>query len=202
MRPEAHIERLATEVESSVNIFENLSSDLEDLQLMRRALRLYQKDYQQLDDDRLTWVEFESLAASLLSEAQAALGEEELPWPSDEAIAAFVSIVTKNRKDASAAWIEALESEAQNVGSMSAAEANQLHGRASSPPAILADAHAQRLNMVLKTIETRLDALKLDWLVERFSELPPLSQKQFLEIAAGIASGRTACRDEANGDLQ
>ena len=71
---------------------------------------------------------------------------------------------------------------------MSAADANRLHGRAADPPPVLTDSHSKRLAKAVGEIEQRLSALKLEWLVERFSELPPQSQKQFLEIASGIIS--------------
>lgn len=189
------LETLTTEVESLVGAFEGCTSDLEDLQIMRRALRLYQKAYRQLDDERLTWKEFEALAASLSSEAEEDLGEEEIPWPTDEAIGAFVATITKSRKEASAAWIEAIEGDLSSIATMSAADANRLHARASDPPATLVDAHAKRLTKVVRDIEQRLEALKLDWLVERFAELPPPSQKKFLEMAEGIAQGRFPRKD-------
>ena len=180
LRSMEDLETLTAEAEALAVAFEGCQSDLEDLQIMRRALRLYQKDYRQLDDDRLTWVEFEALAASLLSEVQADLGEEEIPWPPDEAIAAFVAIVTKTRKDASAAWIEAMETEAASVGTMSASDANRLHVRAGSPPVVLTEVHTKCLAKVVQRIETRLDALKIDWLVEKFKALGPALKQEFL----------------------
>jgi hypothetical protein len=182
---EEDIERLIAEVDSLVSIFENLPRDQEDLLLMRRALRLYQKDYQQLTNDRLSWPEFEKLVEQLRQDASGTFGEEDIPWPPEDAIGGFVTAVTKQRKDASTAWIDALESEAASVASMSAAEANVLHVRAESPPAVLTEPHAKRLSKTIKAIETRLDALKIDWLVEKFKELSPALRKKFLQIATG-----------------
>lgn len=191
LRSVDELEALATEADALTSAFEGCLQDLEDLQLMRQALRIYQKNYQQLDDERLSWVELESLTKELLSEAQTALGEEELPWAPDDAIGAFVSIVTKNRKEASTIWIESLETEAASVETMSAADANRLHARADSPPPVLTDSHTKRLAKVLRVVEKRLGTLKLEWLVERFSELPKQSQKEFLRIVSEIANGKT-----------
>jgi hypothetical protein len=66
---------------------------------------------------------------------------------------------------------------------MSAVEANRLHTRASAPPPILTEPHAKRLEKVLKQVETRLDGLKIDWLVEKFKELSPPLRKKFLQLA-------------------
>lgn len=111
LRSDEDFERLFAEVESLVSVFENLPSDQEDILLMRRALRLYQKDYQQLSSDRLTWPEFEKLAEQLRKDASSTFGEEDIPWSPEDAIGGFVASITKQRKDASATWIVARKHE-------------------------------------------------------------------------------------------
>jgi hypothetical protein len=69
-----------------------------------------------------------------------------------------------------------------------AALSRRLHIRASAPPAVLTEPHAKQLNKVLKDIESRLDVLKIDWLVEKFKELPPPLRKKFLDIVAEAVS--------------
>jgi hypothetical protein len=189
LRSEDDIERLLAEVESLVGIFENLQSDQEDLLLMRRALRLYHKDYQQLADDKLSWPEFEKLTIQLRQDATSTFGEEGVPWAPTYTIGGFAATFSKRRKDASAAWIEAIESQTTGIASMSAGEANKLHARASTPPAVLTEPHAKRLQKVVKDIETRLDALKIDWLVEKFRELPAPLRKKFLQLVTGGDDG-------------
>ena len=111
---------------------------------MRRGLRLYQDYYQQLDDEFLTWESFKSRADSILSDARSSLEEDELPWSPEDVIAAFVSVISKKRNGASAAWIESLESEAANLGTMPAASASRLNDRASQWPALLTQPHIER----------------------------------------------------------
>jgi hypothetical protein len=185
LRSDDDIERLLADVESLVNVFENLPNDQGDLLLMRRALRLYQQDYQQLSNDRLTWPEFEKLAEQLQQDACSTFSDSEPPWTPGDTIGAFVATLSKQRKEASATWIDALESDSAGVSSMSAADANRLHTRASAPPAILTEAHAKRLKKSAKDIETRLDALKIDWLVEKFKELSAPLRKKFVQIVTG-----------------
>ncbi|MDD5679376.1 MAG: hypothetical protein PHW60_15515 [Kiritimatiellae bacterium] len=179
---EDDIERILSEVDSLMTGFENLASDLEDLQLMRRALKVYQKDCQRLADENLTWSELESLSAELKKECTVALGDDELPWPPDKTVDGFVHDISKHRKDLSAAWIDAFEKEVAGVADMNATEANRLHTRMSNPPAVLTEPHAKRLELVAKKIISRLDALKLDWLVEKFKELPIALRKKFIQI--------------------
>jgi hypothetical protein len=184
LQSEEHIDSLIAEVESLIGIFENLPVDQEDMLLMRRALRLYQKDYQQLANDRLTWPEFERLAEQLQQDARSTFADGDIPWSPEEAIGGFVTSITKQRKDISGTWIGAVESEASGMASMSAGDANRLHARAGAPPSVLTEPHAERLRKVMKAIETRLDALKIDWLVEKFKELPAPLRKRFLQLVA------------------
>lgn len=189
LRSEDDIERLLAEVESLVNVFENLPNDQEDIQLMRRALRLYQKACQHLANELLTWPEFEKLAEQLRQDANSTFGEEEIPWSPDDVIGGFLTSFTKHRKDASAAWIDALESEAAGVASMSAGDANRLHARASNPPAIITEPHAKRLNKVVKDLESRLEELAVEWLIEKYRALPELAKKNFLRLVTEMVRG-------------
>ncbi len=186
---EDDIERILTEVVALTNAFENLATDLEDLQLMRRALKLYQKGCQRLANDNLTWPELESLSSELKKECATTLGDEELPWFPDKIIDVFLQNVTKHRKELSTAWIDSFEKEVAGVASMNAIEANRLHTRMSNPPAILTDTHTKRLELAAKKVTNRLDVLKIDWLVEKFKELPVSLRKKFLQFVAGGDNG-------------
>jgi len=149
---------------------------------MKRALQAYKRYYQQLRDNSLSWRDFKSLAEKLRREAETTFGEEEaLPWPVDEVFGTFINNISKQREEKSLAWIESIENDVLNIGKMSVAEANRLHSKASNPPAILTDEHAIRLSMVVNSIEARLESLALEWLIEKFKELPEASQKKFLE---------------------
>jgi len=150
---------------------------------------MYQKDYQQLSDDRLSWPEFTALAGTCKSEAQNALGEAGIPWSPEVVIDSFVGVISLHRKEKSSNWVESVEAEAAAVETMTAADANRLHTRASSPPAILTEADAKRLGTIVKAIETRLEILKVDWLVERFKELPQAMRRRFLVMISENADG-------------
>ena len=50
------------------------------------------------------------------------------------------------------------------------------------PLAVLTERDITRLGKVLSHVERRLEALKIDWLVEKFKELPPPGRKRFLQI--------------------
>lgn len=184
LQSEEDIERIIEETEALNNVFENCQADLGDLQQMRRALRVYKNDFRQLGDKRLTWQEFDALTKKLQGEAENALGKEETPWPPDETINDFVAIIIKQRKEASSAWIDALESDARAIASLSVGDANQLHVRANNPPAVITEPHSKRQKKVLKDIEVRLDTYKVEWLMEKFKELAAPLRKKFLDLVA------------------
>jgi hypothetical protein len=180
IRVEDDFVRLMAEVDALVMAFENVPNDLEDLQLMRNALRLYQRAYQRLSDENLTWAELEGLMAEIRKEIGAAFVEKELPWPPDKTIDGFLHDISRHRKDLSAVWIGVLEKDSAGIATMSASEANRLHTRLSNPPAILTDSHAKRLGLIDKNLTARLEVLSVEWLVEKFKELPAKSKKEFL----------------------
>ena len=149
---------------------------------MRRALRTYQEDYKQLVDERLTWSQFANLAGKLQGEAEQTIKDDDVPWSPSEVIQEFVQQISKRRKEASTTWIESMEADASAVSSMPAADANRLHTRASSPPAVLTEPHGKRLEKIVARIEARLDSLKIEWLVEKFKELSPPLRKKFIQM--------------------
>ena len=57
------IGQLLSEVGSLINTYEYLPEDQQDLLLMRKALRIYDKEFAHLANERLSWPEFETLTA-------------------------------------------------------------------------------------------------------------------------------------------
>ena len=187
LRPDGNIDELSEEVEQLIVMFEGCETDLEDLRLMQRALRFYRQAYNQLDDNRLSWAEFESFAKTLGEEAEEALVDEGIPWDVDETFTYIIETLMKRRKAASLRWIQDLEAAAATVASLSASDANRLHEKTSSVPPYLTEAHAKKAFKVQKKVETRLNALAVDWLLEKFRELPEKAKKNFLEKISKLA---------------
>jgi len=190
IRTEADIEPILVEVESLIGAFENLPLDLDDLQLMRRAVRLYQKDYTRLSDDNLSWREFESLTEEIRKEWIATLGEEEPPWLPGDIVENFVQEISKRRKQASAAWIVSIEAQVDAIPSMVAEDANRVYSRVIRPSPLVTEAHLKRAAIISRKVEARLEALSVDWLLEKFKELPPKAKKDFLQRAQQLGDSR------------
>jgi len=186
LRSHEDLDSCLEEVDSLVTAFENCPNDLSDLHMMRRALRTYQEDHKQLADDRLTWQEFDSRMEELKNEAAQVAGDNDVPWSPSAVISPLVETISKRRREASTAWSDVIKADITALSTLSAVDANRLHTRASAAPAGLTDSHSNRLEKVRKKIESRLDALKIDWLVEKFRELSPPLRKQFLQIVDNL----------------
>ncbi len=180
------LDALIEEIDELIRAFEGCQHDLEDLRIIQRVLQTYQHDYLQLQDRRLDWQELDALMEKLQSEAQEAYGDEEIPWEVDETFSNFYKSISKQRKSESLSWIKTIESEILNLDNMSTSEASRLHHKATHPPAILTEQHIERLKKIEKKVETHLESLKIEWLIEKFSELPDLAKKKFMEIVSQL----------------
>jgi hypothetical protein len=180
------LEPFLEEVEDLIRAYEGCQQDLEDFRLIRRVLQTYQRDYHQMQNERLTEEEFRSLADTYRGEAKSMYGDEEIPWDIDETFGGFKESILKQRKKNSSEWIKAVEEETENVDNMTTELADLLHQKVNRPPAILVDQHRKRLEKVNKQIERRLDTLALEWLIAKFSELPKSTQKRFMDHAIQI----------------
>ena len=182
------MDALREEIEELIRAFEGCKHDLEDLRNIRRVLQTYHRDYSQLQDKHLTWQEFTDRAENLRSEAKKTFGDEEIPWGVDDTYSNFYETISKQRKEASVCWIRTIESETLNLEVMSTNEADRLHRKTTHPPAILTEQHNKRLEKLVRTVEARLESLALEWLLERFRELPVISKRKFLEIVSPLTS--------------
>ena len=184
LRSAEELENLLTEVDALTSAFEGCQSDLDDLQSMRRALRLYQNGLKHLEIENLSWAEFDGVTVKWKAECSTALDGAELPWDSIESIECLAGELSKRRKEKSAEWIDSFEQESGEVAQMDASGAARLYAKANTSPAYLTEAHAKRLGAVTRKIKVHLDNMKIDWLVEEYKALPEASRKKFLQIVA------------------
>ena len=185
-RSAEELEGLRADCDDLIRVFEGCEADLRDLHALGRGIGVLQRVYARLEDERLTWTEFEGLAIALEQEVTGQFEPGELPWSIDETIGLFVKTLSRSRKDRGETWVRALESDAEPLEGMSAADANRLHIRASAPPAYLTDKQLERTAQVMERIEIRLSALAVEWFLEKFKELPSAAREAFLEAAGRL----------------
>jgi hypothetical protein len=186
LRSDEDLDNLLSEAEAMITAFDGCPNDVEDFKVMRRALKLYQDDFGRLASDLLSWGEFDSLTVKLQEEAKNVFPEGKLPWPIDDTFAHFSDDISKRRKLKSQEWMEILETEARDVEKLATPDANRLLTRATAPPAFVTDAHTKRLAKLKKQLESRLESLEMEWLIERFRKLSPSAKKEFAKAISSM----------------
>jgi hypothetical protein len=182
IRAEEDLSKNSQLVAETIGAFEGLDKDQEDFLLMQRCLATYQRGYNVLRDEGLGWEEFEFKYEELLSQAKTSFDDEEIPWPPDDVYTTLKEILTKEREARSREWIADLESQIEGLASMTSAEASSLHNKTQRPPACLTNPHSARAKKVNNKIENHLNSMAIDWLVDKYYELPIDSKKKFLGI--------------------
>jgi hypothetical protein len=180
------IDSVSAEIDVLLPAFDGCETDIEDLRIMKRVLSNYRANCLHLQNELLTWQEFDTLSKKLKEEAISAFGEEEVPWPPEQAFGIFIEEISKYRNAKSLNWIQQVELDAGEVANMDVMDANRLHEKAYNPPAWLSDQHSKRLMKTKEKIVARLDFLEIDWLIEKFKNLPAHSKKSFIKIATDI----------------
>jgi len=176
------LEPLSQEVSEIERIFEGCERDLEDIRGMRGILRIYQGCYSRLDDKNLSWKRFASMLGILEAEAEKDYGDEDPPpWDIHETLELFAREISKSRKIAGKEWFSEIESVAATLDIMDAKDADVLFKKASSPPSVATSQQCEHAARLAKKAEQRCRALQVDWLVQRYSELPDASKQVFLQ---------------------
>jgi len=176
------MEPLSQEVSEIERIFEGCERDLEDIRGMRRILRIYQDCYSRLDDNNLSWEKFSSMLGTLEFEAEKDYGDEDPPpWDIHETLELFVREISKSRKLAGKEWLSEIESITVTLDSMDAKDADAVFKKASSPPPVATSQQCEHAARIAKKAEQRCRALDVDWLVQRYSELPDFFKQIFLQ---------------------
>ena len=185
------LETLYGEVRALVNCYEGCDNDLEDLSLMESIIQFYKRTSLELWDLGLSWEELELRSARAIKEGVELFEEEEPPWPPDETIRALKQEITGERTRKSSQWIADFETAYERIQEMTVAEANQLHSKTMSPPVFLTTAHREALASIKRSLEQRLSDLEIEWLIERFKQLPASSKESFLRLAEKMWQGES-----------
>ncbi|MCF7668885.1 MAG: hypothetical protein K9N48_03810 [Verrucomicrobia bacterium] len=177
---------LVDEVDELIPAFAGSDQDIEDFRIIRRLLQEFDGYYRCLQDNNMTWKEWHERAEEIQKKVEVNFGEEELPWEIPEVFGILKKEITAQRIHESEKWTYSLKEKVADIDNMSVFEANQLHIKTNSPPALLTGQDAEVVAKVKERIEQRLDALTLDWLLEKFKELPESSKREFIRLATEL----------------
>ena len=109
------------------------------------------------------------------------LAGEDPPWRPEETLEAIINHVSTVRGASSRQWVDEIRPIVETLGDMSISDANGLFNRLSTPPAYLSAPQRKELSVFLGKVETRLNQIKIDWLVAKYRELEEASRKEFLK---------------------
>lgn len=179
---ESDLRGLTDEVTALETALEGRDVEVRSLRVLHGMLDMYQVGLRRLQDERLTCAEFDALRHRLVLEAEAAWARsnEKACWPPDKVYTALTKAITASRVARSSEWITMLELQAAMAPAMQVEKVLELRSRALAPPAFVTAIDDGRRQAVVKALETRLNALKVDWLVEEFKKLPLGARKEFL----------------------
>jgi len=183
---EKELENLHLEVSTLIKIFEGCEMDLKDLHAMEKALQMFNRFCSQLKDDQLTWTQFHKLSEKLVEEIKVSFEEEELPWSVDEILPCFIKNITQQRSKVSSSWINNIKSECSSISTMITTDANRLYTKANNPPPYITEHDMKDLNKMIVQIEEHLNKLAVEWLIEKYRELPYTAKTKFLKTAKQI----------------
>jgi len=181
---DAELETAQAEVQSLLSVFEGCDSEIEDLLIMRRILALFASDYALLADITVQDDVFKEKLNELSVQREATWDEdEEQPWDIPATYAAFGKSIGKLRKANADAWLDATLISTDAVDTLDTADANRLLEKLRAAPPTLSATHEKQVGSLARAIERHLAGREMEWLLERFRQLPARSQKRFLDAA-------------------
>jgi len=186
---EKDLDDIQFKVAELIQTFEGCERDLSDLYAMEKALQMFHRFCLQLKDDQLTWTQFHKLAEKLVKEIKVNFEEEELPWSIDEILPRFINNITQQRNEMSSTWVNNIKSECTLIFTMKTIDANHLYTKTNNPPPYITEHDMKDLSKINTQIEEHLNKLAIEWLIEKFRELPDSSKEEFLERVKGILEG-------------
>jgi hypothetical protein len=98
----------------------------------------------------------------------------------------IVNHVKDGRGVLSRQWVDEIRPILETVNDMSISDANSLFNKLSAPPAYLSTLQRKELSTFLGKVETRLNKIKIEWLVAKYRELEESPRKEFLKQVGAI----------------
>ena len=167
-----------------ITAYEGDDIQLQELQVIRKFLQMTLLHYQQMNNDALSWSELAKLIDKLKDETSQTFSTSVVPWDIEGVLNELSASVSSRRTERSNEWVGSLETGLDGLENMDVTDANRLHGRATAPPCYITENDEARRLACLQQIESRLNNLKIDWLVEKFQELSKDMQTRFLSLVS------------------
>jgi len=178
------IDEMIQEIDDLEKIFERCDSDVDELRSMRRALKFYKDASIRLFDVNLSDEAFASLSSELNDKSNE-ISDDEPPWMPNDVMPLLYKGASKKREELGLHWLTEIEKEISGIKGSDIAIANNLHVRLEQTPAYLTKSQRRKAKELQTTVESYLNKLKVEWLLEKYRELDAKSKTDFLK-AIGV----------------
>jgi hypothetical protein len=179
---EQELDPIITEIDSLIVSFDGLDSDLEDLLSMKRVIKVFRICFDELNSSQLPRDQFGTVKDELIAKFQSKLEEEEVPWDFEEVFEALYLQVLHDRESRSHNWLATIFADNNSIRQMDAGKANRLLRQLTSPPFYLTKEDGEKVNALKLQVSRHLAELNVEWLIEKFKELPKAKRSEFIKI--------------------
>ncbi|MGM0608254.1 MAG: hypothetical protein ACQESP_07540 [Candidatus Muiribacteriota bacterium] len=177
------LELLSKDVKDSISIYEGMEDDLEDFKLMQRALDLFDYYYNELNKSELTWNQYYNHLEKFKSEILIKYGDFDLPpWDLKKTIEILSDEIVDGRKFKAQNWISKFITIEDQIEDMNVERADKILKELEFPPAFLSEDETVIATRIHEKARKRCDDFKLEWLFQRFKELPENLKPVFIDM--------------------
>jgi len=181
------LSRVFLEIKDLLEVFHGIQDKEEELFVLRQSVVLLTECMQRLSNENLTWGQFTDLSMTLEKKCCEQIDQEKVPWEIDQVLSSFSKTIREKRCRRSSEWISSFLDSKKEIPSMSAIEGNQLYNRAANVPPYLTEEHVEQLTTISMTLENHLNNLSIEWLIEKFRELPKNRQHELLDRLSNLS---------------
>lgn len=179
------LQEVQQEVRDLERFFDCLPEDINALRKMNRTLQLFSTCYFEMDQDSLSWEEFQALTCRIIDKLEKEV-DEDVVWPPEETIEKFASEIAEKRTLKGEEWLTSLGLSTTQLDRMNIVDANVIYTKATTPPPLLNASQRESLDQLIQKIEKHLMKLEVDWLVDKFNRMNKDARQDFFE-RIGIA---------------
>ena len=174
----------AVEIRGLMTIFSGEEIEMEELAKMYERLNWFENDFSTWKDLNVSNEELEAVIRERIKETAAAEeGDEEIEWrDSQEIYENFLERLLSLRKERSSKWLDQIHHSPASIAEMNGDTCQRLLSQIEPLPFYISPKDRNTAEEIRRSLQHRLEELKIDGLLAMFRNLPKNLQKQFYEI--------------------
>lgn len=178
--------KLLDEVEELTVLYAGEEQNLEDFRAMRNMIKSFLDIVVRLDSMSIPQSQFDVLVTETREDFLGKFSETEdfdPPWLPDEVFDAMAAGLERNRRRASADWMTKMKERYSQIDDLSMQEAESALREVSQvPPYFYESRDGATRDILIRKLEKHLESKGVEWLVEKFKQLTPSGQREFIKL--------------------